>query len=77
MAARCCQPARNTTMPQTKSSSEMRERKNPELIVPSTSAISANTTMTKPHHDGLILRVASFARSCQSKNNENTGTKKP
>ena len=42
-----------------------------------TSVIRANRRMTRPDQAGLIRSAASFARRSQSKNSENTGTKKP
>src|SRR3984957_783758 len=77
ITARCFHPAKKTTIPQIKSRIEMRERKNAELIVPRTSASSADRRIIRPDHDGFTRSAASLARPSQSKNSENTGTKKP
>src|SRR5690242_9633750 len=77
IAARCSHPARKTTTPQINNRSEIRERKNPELIVPRTNANKAQTRISRPHQEGFNLSAASLARPSQIKNSENTGTKNP
>src|SRR6266705_3032747 len=75
IAARCSHPARKITAPQINNRSDIRERQNPELIVPRTNANRAQIRIIRPHQEGFSRNAASLARPSQIKNSENTGTK--